>query len=221
MGICSFYKGGNWNSEESGGLKSCYWLVATHGLEPRHSDLQPVFSPGTCPPVTCRAAEQPFHHFSGGRRSQQHWAILETLPGAMELWVFARPLQGGVPPLPCIYFLSLTSQNHKNQRRLLSSLPSSSLNTQPQAVDSRATTLVSLLLLTQVCLPGAVFPISLPRNLCSPQIYALGRRGIYGVFITHPTPGHGTSPCSCQNHPLVPSEVSVHWGKLLGNNAQF
>lgn len=121
-----------------------------------------------------------------------------------------RPLQGEVPPLPCIYFLSLTSQNHKNQRRLLSSLPSSSLNTQPQAVDSRATTLVSLLLLTQVCLPGAVFPISLPRNLCSPQIYALGRRGIYGVFITHPTPGHGTSPCSCQNHSLVPSEVSVH-----------
>ena len=67
---------------------------------------------------------------------------------------------------------------------------------------------VSLLLLTQVCLPGSRVPVSLPRNLRSPQIYALGRQGIYGTFITHPTPGLSTSPCSCQNHPLVPSRAS-------------
>lgn len=123
------------------------------------------------------------------------------------------------PPLPCIYFLSQTAQNHKNQRWLLRSQPSDSPKTQPKALDGRTIRTVSLLLLTQVCLPGSIIPISLPRNLCSPQIYALGGEGIYGVFITHPTPGHSTSPCSCQNHPLVPSRVSSR--SLRGNSSEI
>lgn len=110
------------------------------------------------------------------------------------------------PPLPCIYFLSQTAQNCKNQRWLLRRQPSDSENP-AQGCGWQSHRAVSLLLLTQVCLPGSIVPISLPRNLCSPQIYALGRQGIYGVFVTHPTPRRSTSPCSCQNHPLVPRRV--------------
>lgn len=48
----------------------------------------------------------------------------------------------------------------------------------------------------------------LASELVQPSDFLLQADGIYGVFITHPTPGHSTSPCSCQNHPLVPSRVS-------------
>lgn len=133
--------------------------------------------------------------------------ILETLLGAMALGAVAWPLQEGAPPLPCMYFFSQTSQNHKNQRRLLRSQPSDSANP-AQGCEWQGHRAVSLLLLTQVCLPGSIVPIFLPWNLHSPQIYALGRQGIYSMFITHPAQGLSTSPYSCQNHPLVPSSMS-------------
>lgn len=133
------------------------------------------------------------------------------------LWL----LKEGVPPLPCIYFLSQTSQNHKNQRWLQKSQPSNSENP-ARGVHGRATRDVSLLLLTQVCLPGSLFPISLPQNFCSPQIYALGRLGIYGVFITHPTRDPAPLPAAVKTTHSHPAEhQAVDWGKLLGNNAQL
>lgn len=181
----------------------------------------PCFHWRTCPSVTREAAVWPPPHFSGGRSSQQLWAILETLLSAMELWAVARPLQKGAMPLPCIYFLSQTSQNHKNQRWLLGSQPLHFANP-AQSCGWRGHGAVSLLLLTQVCLPGSRIPISLPRNLCSPQIFCSRQTGF--MVCSSPILPQDTAPlpAAVKTTHSYPAECqAIHQGELLGKSAGF
>jgi hypothetical protein len=75
---------------------------------------------------------------------------------------------------------------------------------------------VSLQLLTQFCLPGSFFPMSLPWNLCSPHIHAFGRLGIYSAFITIPPQDPAPFPAAVKTTHSYPAErQATHWGKLL------